>query len=198
MMRDAHRAVGQAHVTFVVMPDKPAKPGRVRPPTVDEIAGDETIFRPDAVLALSAAPGLVTPIGEAVAALLDGVRPLARVKKRAGVSTAQLREALLQLEPFLRVVGIVEEAAGGDEVTRGLQELGLVDSEMIPQGPGDLIPTRVMAEIQAMVDDARAVEREPWDEPTDVITFDDGGRDGSYARGITRTAVLLSICSRLD
>jgi len=89
--------------------------GRVRPATIDEVAEPNMVFRPDAVLALDGGvPVDVSDLERKVAALIDGVRPIARVRKKCGASLPDLRIAIAGLRDrgLLVVVGVVEEAAG--------------------------------------------------------------------------------------
>lgn len=127
--------------------------GRVRPATLDEADKRETMFRPEAVLALTTAlPADIGPFEAHVAGFIDGMRPVARIRSKSGVSSADLRIALAQLcdRHLLRLAGLVEEVAvkvAGDPPH---------DDTMTRAAP-DRVPVHVMAEIQSMIDE---------DEPT--------------------------------
>ena len=131
--------------------------GRVRPATLDETESRDAMLRPDAVLALTGAvPADIGPFEQHVAGLIDGVRPVARLRKKSGVSSADLRIALGSLldRKLLRLVGVVEEAIGelAREIEKELalqQDQGLTD----PTGRHDVIPHNVMADIQSMLEE---------------------------------------------
>src|SRR5688572_25956849 len=123
--------------------------GRVRPATLDESESREAMFRADAVLALtSPVPADIGAFEQHVASLIDGVRPVARVKTKSGVSSSDLRIALGSLcdRGLLRLAGIVVVSA-----------VKVKDTERRPEGEtgsrADLIPAHVMAEIAAMMEE---------------------------------------------
>lgn len=121
--------------------------GRVRPATLDESQSREAMFRADAVLALTApVPADIGAFEQHVASLLDGVRPVARVKTRSGVSSSDLRIALASLcdRGLLRLAGVVVETA----VT--LKETQRSNDDNTGSKP-DHIPAHVMMEIAAMM-----------------------------------------------
>lgn len=129
--------------------------GRIRRATVDEVALDADLFRADAVLALAGAlPADLTLAEAETARLIDGVRPVARIRKKSGVTSAELRNALRALHErrLLRLVGIVEEAgraAAADHVDEDATRR-VLDSEM-------MISARAMAEIKAMIDEDKSM-----------------------------------------
>ncbi|HEY4223536.1 MAG TPA: hypothetical protein VGO62_19395 [Myxococcota bacterium] len=131
--------------------------GRVRPATLDEDMAAATVFRPDAVLALigGAVPDDLPAFEKHVAGLIDGVRPVARIKKKAGVSSSDLRIALASLNDrkLLRVTGIVEEAIGAlaQEIKEQLN--GFETEVTMPRAVPAAVPMHVMAEIQSMLDE---------------------------------------------
>ena len=62
--------------------------GRARRPTAEELGNPEAMFRPDAVLELVAPLPLdAAPIETHVGGLIDGVRPVARLRKKSGLSS---------------------------------------------------------------------------------------------------------------
>lgn len=123
--------------------------GRVRPVTIDESASREVMLRADAVLALTGpVPADIGAFEQHVASLLDGVRPVARIKTKSGVSSSDLRIALASLcdRGLLRLAGIVVETA-----------VTIKETQRRPEGETgstpDLIPAHVMMEIAAMMDE---------------------------------------------
>lgn len=141
--------------------------GRARRPTGEELTNPEAMFRPDAVLELtSPLPNDVSPIETHVGGLIDGVRPVARLRKKSGLSSDDLRVALGQLRDrrLLKLAGVVEEAIGpwADDIAAEIAERTRTSEEHSIKGAGEYIPPHVMAEIQSMVDEeerakARAV-----------------------------------------
>lgn len=123
--------------------------GRIRPATLDESESREVMFRANAVLALTKPlPADVGAFEQHVASLIDGVRPIARIKTKSGVSSADLRIALASLcdKGLLRLAGIVVE-----------QQISIKDTVRRPEGHTgsrpDLIPAHVMADIAAMMEE---------------------------------------------
>jgi hypothetical protein len=123
--------------------------GRVRPVTLEESESREIMFRADAVLALTGpVPADIGAFEQHVASLIDGMRPVARVRTKSGVSSADLRIALASLcdRHLLRLAGIVV-----------LSTVTMKQTARPPEGDTgsrpDLIPTTVMAEIAAMLDE---------------------------------------------
>ena len=146
--------------------------GRIRPATLEETERREDLFRPDAVLALTGAvPMDLSAFETHVAALVDGVRPVARIRKKSGVTSADLRIALAGLcdRKLLRLVGVVEEAVGAlandiaaDVAQRSAASLDVpmpradasdLDDVTMPHGTAGAVPRHVMAEIQSMLDE---------------------------------------------
>ena len=129
--------------------------GRIRPANLDEGNKREDFYRPDAVLAVvGKLPADLSAFEAHVANLIDGVRPVARIRKKAGVSTADLRIALGGLcdRNCLRLAGIVEQAAGplAVEIAAALAD----NPDQTSYGKNkDVIPSHVMAEIQSMLDE---------------------------------------------
>ena len=85
--------------------------GRVRPATLDESEKRELYFRADAVLALrSPLPADASPFEQHVAGFIDGFRPVARIRKKTGLSAADIRIALASLydKKLLALTGLVE------------------------------------------------------------------------------------------
>lgn len=128
--------------------------GRVRPVTLEEEERRETMFRADAVLALTGpVPTDIGAFEQHVASLIDGVRPVARIKSKSGVSSADLRIALASLcdRRLLRLAGIVVEAPPvkmQDTVVKRDK-----DGNTLPGVVPDLIPPHVMADIVAMMEE---------------------------------------------
>ncbi|OGQ24390.1 MAG: hypothetical protein A2138_06820 [Deltaproteobacteria bacterium RBG_16_71_12] len=149
--------------------------GRVRRPTDDELASPEVMFRPDAVVELAAPlPRDVSPVEVHVGSLIDGVRPVARIKKKSGLSSDDLRVALGQLRDrrLLKLVGVIEEAIGpwADDIAAEVAERTRASEEHSIKGSGEYIPPHVMSEIQSMIDEEeRAKVRDALDDD------DDGG-----------------------
>ena len=123
--------------------------GRVRPAKLEETERREIMFRADAVLALTGpVPADIGAFEQHVASLIDGMRPVARVRTKSGVSSADLRIALASLcdRRLLRLVGIVIETA-----------VTIKETVRTPDGQTgskpDLIPAHVMMEIAQMMDE---------------------------------------------
>jgi hypothetical protein len=149
--------------------------GRVRPVTIEEDLKPDTMFRADAVLALTGpAPGDLSPFEAHVAGLIDGVRPVARVRKKSGVSSSDWRIALngLAARKLLRVVGIVEEAVGVFEadITHDLA----TSQNTVAGAQGDVIPPNVMLEIQRMLAEEEIQQIREGQGVKVGSTFDDG------------------------
>ena len=128
--------------------------GRIRPATLEEAERREDLFRPDAVLALTRAlPADLSAFEQHVAALVDGVRPVARLRRKSGVGSADLRIALAGLcdRGLLRLAGIVEEAPGKPAGSTGIETT-------TPGSAAGVIPPGVMAEIWEMIDEDDADE----------------------------------------
>lgn len=130
--------------------------GRARRPTAEELKNPEAMSRPDAVLELAAPlPSDVSPIETHVGALIDGVRPVARLKKKSGLSSDDLRVALGQLRDrrLLKLVGLIEEAVGpwADDIAAEVAERARASQEQSINATGEYIPPHVMAEIQSMI-----------------------------------------------
>lgn len=151
--------------------------GRTRPPTDAERDSTEAMLRPEAVLELVVRPKDLSPFEQHVAALIDGVRPVARLKKKSGLSSTDLRVALGQLRDrnLLRLVGLVEEAVGpwADDIAAEVAERARGSGEHSIKGTGEYIPPHVMAEIQAMVDEEeRAKVRDMLGDDDDEVGAD--------------------------
>src|SRR5688572_14732501 len=136
--------------------------GRMRPATDAEINSKETWFRPESVLGMRGPPPLdASPFELHVANLVDGVRPVARIKKKSGLSSADLRIALGMLRDrnCLKLVGVIEEAAGpyAVEIAQHAAEIAAAmasDPDVTkPEGSGEFIPHHVMADIKSMLND---------------------------------------------
>lgn len=159
--------------------------GRVRPPTVEEKASAEAMFRPEAVIELAGAPPAdLSAFEQHVASLIDGVRPVARLKKKSGLSSDDLRVALglLRDRKLLALVGIVVEAIGpwADDIQAEIAERTRGSEDHSVKGSGEYIPPHVMAEIQTMVDEEeRAKLRDVLDDEED---FDDDTSEGPTPR----------------
>lgn len=165
------------------------KIGRTRAPTEAELSSPEAMFRPDAVLELVVRPKDLSAFEQHVVGFIDGVRPVARLKKKCGLSSADLRVALGQLRDrgLLRLVGVVEEAVGAwaADIAAELAERGGAPVEHSIQGSGEYIPAHVMAEIQAMVDEEeRAKLRELVGDDDDEDTdFEGDTTEGPLPKG---------------
>jgi hypothetical protein len=129
--------------------------GRVRPPTLDELGRPDDLLRPDAVIGLVGAPPIeASDLEVRVSTLIDGVRPVARIKKKSGLSSQDTRKALAALRgrKLLTLVGIVEETVGpwAEDIASEIAEREK-DEATLPRARTDFIPAHVMAEIQAML-----------------------------------------------
>ena len=156
--------------------DRPRRAGRLRKPTGDEAANPETLFRANSVLALSHSAGAPSSAAEErVVALVDGFRPVARLRSKSGLSASAFRGALRDLADAgaLIVVGVIEEAElelsrPAGEALDGISR-GEGDGHTMPRG-GDGIPPPVMAEIQRMIDEEQLARAdESFDDTTDVV-----------------------------
>lgn len=126
--------------------------GRVRPATLEEADHRETMFRPEAVLALTMPlPADLGPFERHVAGFIDGVRPVARIRTKSGVSSADLRIALASLcdLKLLRLAGLVEEIAAN--ASTGVAPP--IDADTMTRSTPERVPAHVMAEIQSMIDE---------------------------------------------
>lgn len=144
--------------------------GRVRGPTPEETMRAPNLYRADAVLGLTgAAPDDLGALELLTARLIDGTRPVARLQKKSGMSSVELRNALTALHArrLIRLVGIVEPAgvaAAGDDdhdATRRISE-----AEM-------MISARAMAEIAAMIEEDKALSLDD-DTESSIETATDG------------------------
>ncbi len=149
--------------------------GRIRPATLEEAARREELFRPDAVLAVSAElPADLPPFERHVAGLIDGVRPVARVRKKCGLSAADLVIAVGSLwdRGLVRLAGIVEVTR--EPVPPSMWEPPAPGEPTISGTAADLIPPHVMAEIQAMLDEVDVLDEmeglDGIDDDTEVLT----------------------------
>ena len=142
--------------------DDPSKTrvGRVRRPTRMEVADHDAVLRPDAIPALTAniADMQLSVLERHVGDLVDGFRPVARIKKKSGLGTFDVVMALRALRErgLLKLVGVVEEAVGEmlDDFTDDI-------NTTMPHGANDVIPPHIMNEIAGMVieeQDRRASE----------------------------------------
>lgn len=171
MTDDDARLAGHSRGTLI---------GRTRPPTDAEQASPEAMFRAEAVLTMVAPLPLdVTAIEAHVGTLIDGVRPVARLKKKSGLSSEDLRVALGQLRDrrVLKLVGVVEEAIGAwaDDIAAEVAERARTPEDHSIKGAGEYIPAHVMAEIQSMIDDEeRAKVRAVLDDDDDEEASFDG------------------------
>jgi len=86
--------------------------GAVRQPTQAEAARTDVMLRSDAVLLLveGTDPSTLSPFEQHIVAHLDGVRPIARVRKKTGLSGDDVRIAIgtLRDKQRLRLVGIFD------------------------------------------------------------------------------------------
>lgn len=163
--------------------DRRRRLGRVRSATAEEARDPETLLRPDAVVAISVPhPDGLTVTQQRVASLLDGFRPVARVRTKSALTAPIFKEALKSLAArgALSVVAIVEE---GDAELAGLAEESTEASEpedghTMPRATGDAIPPHVMAEIEAMIEEeVRLAEIEDaFEDATDVMSRPSIGR----------------------
>ncbi len=148
---------------------KETRVGRTRRPTAAERASSETLFRADSVLALTEAlPADVSAVESHVAGTIDGFRPVARLRKKSGLSSEDLRVALgmLHTRGLLELVGVVEQAF----IPWGTDRAEYPTDATVPKGAGDVIPPHVMDEIQSMIDEE---ERKRADEEGAADAFDD-------------------------
>lgn len=129
--------------------------GRIRAPTIEESGRPESFFRADAVLALTVGEPTGLRPGEAgVARLIDGFRPLARVRRKSGAASVDFRNAVRGLHErgLLRLVGMVEAAGLASTAEHGDLDATrrVMEAEM-------MVSPRVMAEIEAMTDEENSM-----------------------------------------
>jgi hypothetical protein len=151
----------------------PTRIGRVRPPTSEEQRDGRVMLRADAVLSLVPNDVSLEPLERHVADLIDGHRPVARIKKRSGLSTADVIEGLRKLSArgLVRLLGIVEYA-GAPLVDDANDDADFTSAH----GARDVIPPHVMLEIQQMLVDierARAAEDDDSVVEGDHVEFED-------------------------
>src|SRR4051812_11931819 len=117
--------------------------GRARPPSADEASSPSTLLLPNAVLDVVTRPPSLSGAEERVLRAVDGFRPLARVRLKAGLPPDIFRAALRTLaeQRALRVVAIIEAA---DELLHGLADIAAPlppeEASTMPRGSGDAIP----------------------------------------------------------
>jgi hypothetical protein len=124
--------------------------GRIRQPTRMERADQDTLLRPDAILVVLDHEIELSPLERHIASLIDGYRPVARVKQKSGLTSADVLQALrgLRKKKVLKLEGVVEEAVGDVLDSRHDNDL---DDPTMPHGSGEAIPTHIMREIELMV-----------------------------------------------
>lgn len=154
---DVTVAVGARHVV-----------GRIMPPTVEEAADVDSVLRADAVLALKGdVPPTLLPLESAVAQLIDGVRPVARIRKKCGATSRALRAALrdLHAQGLVGLVGIVKEAGSATraDLAAGDATRRIAEADM-------MISARAMAEIKEMKEEDRSTLDGDDTEPFDIKT----------------------------
>lgn len=136
--------------------EKKGRAGRVRLPTAKEDADPDVVFHANAVLEVRPTPIVLPPLERHVAGFIDGFRPVARVRKKSGLSSDELIDALraLRSRGLLVLTGIIEAT---DDTYAPLDP---DDSEgTIPRGSHDVIPPHVMLEIEAMLDEEDRLRR---------------------------------------
>jgi hypothetical protein len=135
----------------------PERVGRVRLPSAKEDADPNVVFHANAVLEVRPTPVVLPPLERHLASFIDGFRPVARLRKKSGLSSDELLDALRALRDrgLLVLTGIIEltdeayEPADTDEF-----------EGTVPRGQHDIIPPHVMHEIQAMLDEEEALRRD--------------------------------------
>lgn len=137
--------------------------GRVRPPTAQELADEDSVLQPGAVLEVKEHDEVLPPPERHLVGFIDGFRPVARVRRRCGLSPAEFMSALSSIAArgLLTLKGVIEETDDASFVY-GEDEI----EGTLPRGMNDVIPPHVMREIQAMIDEevtARHQERLPDD-----------------------------------
>ena len=134
--------------------------GRVRPATLDESEKRDLYLRADAVLALTKPlPADATPFERHVAGFIDGFRPVARIRKKTGLSGSDIRIALASLydKHLLALTGLVEPANIEPHKAARAVRASLADEDSRVTADGvEVIPPHVMAEIQAMLEEEEA------------------------------------------
>lgn len=130
--------------------------GRIRPAKLEESSRADALLRADAVLALTGAVSDDLSASERrIVRLIDGVRPVARIRRRSGTSSVELRVviAVLHQRGLVRLAGFVEH--------------GNLDAP--PDAAAEVFSPRALAEIQAMIaeDEGRTVANTVDDDPTE-------------------------------
>jgi hypothetical protein len=130
--------------------------GRVRLPSEKEDADPNAVFHANAVLEVRSTPEVLPPLERHVAGLIDGFRPVARLRKKSGLSSDELLDALraLHTRGLLVLTGVIE-------LTDELYEPHDPDEfeGTVPRGQHDVIPPHVMREIQSMIDEEEELRR---------------------------------------
>lgn len=143
--------------------------GRVRLPSPKEEADPFAVFHANAVLEVRPTPIVLPPLERHVAGLIDGFRPVARLRKKSGLSSDELLDALRALKErdLLVLTGIIE-------LTDELYEPHDPDEfeGTVPRGQHDVIPPHVMREIQAMLDEEDAIRRTEEREEAEAQQFE--------------------------
>lgn len=143
--------------------------GRVRLPTPKEDADPDCVFHANAVLSLRESEAVLPPLERHVAQLIDGFRPVARLRKKAGLSSDELIDALraLRARGLLVLTGIIEESADHVPVADDSDDV----EATVPHGANDVIPPHVMREIQTMLDEEDELRRQELS-PDDADEFE--------------------------
>lgn len=128
--------------------------GRVRLPSEKEEQDPYAIFHANAVLEVRPTPIVLPPLERHVAGVIDGFRPVARLRKKSGLSSDELLDALraLHARGLLVLTGIIELT---DELYAPAEPDEFEGT--VPRGQHDVIPPHVMREIQAMLDEEEAL-----------------------------------------
>lgn len=140
--------------------------GRVRLPSEKEDADPNAIFHANAVLEVRPTPIVLPPLERHVAGIIDGFRPVARLRRKSGLSSDELIDALraLHARGLLVLTGIIELT---DELYAPADPDEFEGT--VPRGQHDVIPPHVMREIQAMLDEEEALRLSEENEDDDGL-----------------------------
>ena len=143
--------------------------GRVRLPSEKEEHDPFAIFHANAVLEVRPTHLVLPPLERHVAELIDGFRPVARLRKKSGLSSDELLDALraLHTRGLLVLTGIIELT---DELYARAEPDEFEGT--VPRGQHDVIPPHVMHEIQAMIDDEEELRRTEEREEAEAQDFE--------------------------
>lgn len=138
--------------------------GRTRRATPEEANLAVNVLRADSVLALTGSlPDDLSTLEAEIARMIDGFRPVARIRKKIGTSSAELRQALKALHErgVVRLVGIVEEAGVTARGERPEEDATrrIADAEM-------MYSAKAMAEVSSMLEEEKELSFDDETEPS--------------------------------